>query len=92
MYGVGQVDFKGMDFLTMGGSPGANTLGNIEDITGFGGPRQKPKQTNPMNQQGRGNIVINVGGSGSNKKRRPATQAPTKQRDWQEEVNDLTGF
>jgi hypothetical protein len=94
MYGVGQVDFKGMDFLTMGGSPGAGTLTNIEELTGV--TKRKAKTLNPnmgQGQQGRGNIVINVGGSGSNKKRRPTTQAQVpKEKDWQDNLEDLIGF
>jgi hypothetical protein len=93
MYGVGKVDFGGFDSLTMGGPAGAGTLRNLEDITGFGGPRAKPKQLNPAVQgQSRGNIVINVGSSGSNKKRKPAAQIPQKQRDWQDDLEKLTGF
>jgi hypothetical protein len=91
MYGVGQVDFKGMDFLTMGGPAGEGTLRNVEDITGFGGPRPKPKAVNP-NMQGRGNIVINVGGSGQGRKRKPIAHVPQKQHDWQDDLESLTGF
>jgi hypothetical protein len=93
MYGVGTVDFKGMDFLTMGGSPGANTLLGIEELTGV--TKRKAKMVNSVGQgqQGRGNIVINVGGSGSNKKRKAqVAYVPEKQHDWQDDIESLTGF
>jgi hypothetical protein len=91
MYGVGKLDFGGMDILTMGGAAGGNTLAHIEDLTGFGGPRAQPKKLSPNMQSGRGNIVINVGGGRPSKRRRPTSPAP-KEKDWQDNLHDLTGY
>jgi hypothetical protein len=89
MYGIGKVDMGQMDMFTIGGPAGADTLRNVEYITGVS---ERKKVIAPQGgQPGRGNIVINVGGSASNRKRKPAAQVP-REKDWQDNLSDITGF
>jgi hypothetical protein len=88
-FGGGSGIFNGLDSVTMGGSAGADTLKNVEYITGVS---ERKKVIAPQGgQPGRGNIVINVGGSASNRKRKPAAQVP-REKDWQDNLSDITGF
>lgn len=87
---------------------GTNVLSGMENITGMGGSGQdilsgleiatgvsKKKQLNPdatKTVRGGTNITINMGGQRKARNRETRTPATRKQKDWQDNLEDVIGF